>query len=503
MKKYSILLLFALAWTACSDFLEPKSQTEYVPRTISALNELLIGEAYLNPATQNSAFFAYNEILSDDWACTVEDVSYTGNQNNYIIYKPLFGWHPDMFRLLDSNNRYNFNVWRDCYKLILGCNAVLDYLEEMDGSVEEKSYVRAQALALRAFYYFHLVNLFGEPYSHNKDALGVPLKLDSDMKADYPVRASVQMVYRQVVADLEKAEADFMTLRPDAQFVKDGRVTLPMVQLLKARVALFMEDYDTAITYAGKVIDNWGLQLLDLNSVVSNEAVPYYLYTSYDNPEALWLFTSSYDASRFSDEIIHLDAAGKIPRKMFNASESLLASYDADDMRKDFFILKESPTVSNYIACAKIPVNVDYSKLLSEFGRAFRLSEAYLMLVEALYHKGDENAAVNLLEVLRQKRYKNTGGDLYKVPVPSASGEALLNFIKAERRREMCFEGLRWFDLRRWGMDGFSRDWKEEGEVVATFTMEKNDPAFTLPIPFDAIEKNPNLVQNGLSTPKY
>ena len=67
----------------------------------------------------------------------------------------------------------------------------------------------------------------------------------------------------------------------------------------------------------------------------------------------------------------------------------------------------------------------------------------------------------------------------------------------------MCFEGLRWFDLRRWGMESFSREWKEEGIVIATFTLEKNDPAFTLPIPFDAIEKNPNLVQNKLTTPKY
>jgi hypothetical protein len=67
----------------------------------------------------------------------------------------------------------------------------------------------------------------------------------------------------------------------------------------------------------------------------------------------------------------------------------------------------------------------------------------------------------------------------------------------------MCFEGLRWYDLRRWGMNSFSREWKEEGVVVATFTMEKNDPAFTLPIPFDVIDLNPNLIQNKLSTAKY
>ena len=67
----------------------------------------------------------------------------------------------------------------------------------------------------------------------------------------------------------------------------------------------------------------------------------------------------------------------------------------------------------------------------------------------------------------------------------------------------MCFDGLRWFDLRRWGMESFSHVWKVEGVVEAVFTLEKNDPAFTLPIPFDAIEKNPYLEQNTLASPKY
>ena len=46
MKKLLIVLLAGLA-VACSDFLEPKSQTEYIPREASSLNEMLLGDAYI------------------------------------------------------------------------------------------------------------------------------------------------------------------------------------------------------------------------------------------------------------------------------------------------------------------------------------------------------------------------------------------------------------------------------------------------------------------------
>ena len=124
------------------------------------------------------------------------------------------------------------------------------------------------------------------------------------------------------------------------------------------------------------------------------------------------------------------------------------------------------------------------------------------MLAEAYYHTQQNQEAVNILELLRQRRFKTSSADEYKVPVGQQTGDGLLKFIKNERRREMCYEGLRWFDQRRYGMESFTRIWKEEG-VETVFKMEKNDPAFTLPIPFDAIDKNPNLLQNTLATPKY
>ena len=501
MKNYIYILALLLTLTSCKKFLEPQSQTEYVPRDINSLNELLLGNAYIDPVNQANSYFAYNEIFSDDVSFTAENCINTNNITKYPRYKPYFAWHPNMFKIGSDNNLYP-NVWKSIYQNILGCNSVLDYSDRVSGSTDDKNYVKGQALALRAFYYFQLVNLFGEPYNFNKQALGVPLKLNSNLETELPARATVEEVYKQISLDLDIAEASFLALPKAKQFIKDGRVTLPMIQLMKARVALFTEDYDQVIVSGNKVLNNWGLSLLDLNTFTSTTAAPYYLFSNYKNPEAVWLFGCSFDFNKFSTEFLYLlpTSTGQ-SRRMFSASPDLVNSYVTDDLRKANYILKESTTIPNLSAAGKIPVNTSYSAITSEFGKALRLSEVHLMLAEAYYFKGRTADAVTALETLRKTRFKT--GTQYQVPVASASGTALLAFIKSERRREMCFDGLRWFDQRRWGMESFSRTWKEEGVVVNTFTMEKNDPAFTLPIPFDAIEKNTKLIQNKLSTPKY
>lgn len=502
--KYSIISLVILL-TSCSEFLEPQSQTEYVPRDINSLNELLIGNAYIDPNAQNAYFFLYHEIMSDDVSITSETTNHTNNQAKYSKAKPYFSWHPEMFNLGEENNYY-FSVWKSHYDKILGCNAVLDYADKqsMKGTTTERSFVKGQALTLRAFYYLNLVNLFGEPYNYNKSALGVPLKLTSDMTYEGLKRSTVEQVYAQIVNDLNTAENEFLKLPVEQQFNKEARITLPAIQLLKARVALYMEDFDLCATYSKKVIDNWGLKLLDLNDFVSVAAAPYYQFSSYNNPEALWLYGYSGDFTRMFTEILSLNPnSTSITRRMYNASPALVSSFTSSDLRLKNYVIKESTTINNYMPYGKIPVSVTYSTDFNFFGKALRVSEAYIMLAEAFYHQNKASEAVAVLETLRAKRFAKTSGNDYKVPTTSTSGEALFQFIKEERRREMCFDGLRWFDLRRWGMESFSHVWKVEGVVEAVFTLEKNDPAFTLPIPFDAIEKNPYLEQNTLASPKY
>ena len=99
----------------------------------------------------------------------------------------------------------------------------------------KKNHIKAQSYALRAFYYYMLVNQYGLPYNYNKESLGVPLKLDSKMREEGNIlmkRNTVEEVYRQIVTDLNEAERLFQGLSTSLQYEPNYLVSLPMVQII-------------------------------------------------------------------------------------------------------------------------------------------------------------------------------------------------------------------------------------------------------------------------------
>ena len=218
MKKIHVLIALLL-WgtTSCSDFLEPDSPSEYVPETADALNEMLLGDAYAK-SDNNYFLFPYHNILDDDVEMTNEPITVTQSMTEFAS---LYSWDPNM-----HEEGMAVDVWENYYRFILGCNAALDYLDDVSGSADEKNYVAAQAHALRAFYYFNLVNLFGEPYGHDKNALGVPLKVTSDLTDGYDARNTVGEVYEQILSDLTDAEECFLALPEDKRHPESYRMLL-------------------------------------------------------------------------------------------------------------------------------------------------------------------------------------------------------------------------------------------------------------------------------------
>ena len=60
------------------------------------------------------------------------------------------------------------DLYENVYSQLKGVNATLDGIDEASGSDVEREYVKAEAYGLRGFYYYLLVNLYGEPYNYNK-----------------------------------------------------------------------------------------------------------------------------------------------------------------------------------------------------------------------------------------------------------------------------------------------------------------------------------------------
>lgn len=509
MKNKTLYIGICLLLSACGNFLEPKSKSEFTPKEATSLDELLVGEAYPRPDVRGMNVFL--GMLDDDIACAPYQEEAEGVQNR-TIWHAVYSWQPDVYYKFKENGFESYNLYQTFYSKILGTNAVLDYLDDAQGSADEKNAVQAQALALRGFYYFTLVNLYGAPYSKDKEAPGVPLKLNSGIGDKAMSRNTVEEVYQQILEDLEEAERLYQTLPESDQWKSNYKTSLPMVQLLLSRVHLYMENWDNAATYAGKIINDYSFRLIDLNEIadtIKNGSRTYYNYISYNSPEVIWPYGSIEDVTYMTAQMGKQEEYWPYRQhSMFKASEELLQCYEETpgDLRATRYIVRESP--ESYINGVKYYVPQAFSKfsISSDYrpnsggqycARAFRLSEAYLNLAEAsaMEYKTSGNGqalsnALNALYTLRNYRIESN----QQINITDA--DLLIQFIKNERRREFCFEDHRWFDLRRWGMESIKHVWVGEATGSLTYILEEDDPSYTLPIPPEALEVNKLLIQN-------
>ena len=140
-----------------------------------------------------------------------------------------------------------------------------------------------------------------------------------------------------------------------------------------------------------------------------------------------------------------------------------------------------------------------------------RTSEAYLNLAEAAACGEDEVTARKALNDLRERRIKREAFD--EAEVNALSGEELVRFIREERQRELCLEGHRWFDLRRYKVaEKFPQattinhvvenrvrnetTWTYETIWKRRFTLTPEDPAWVLPLPKVELDKNTGMIDN-------
>ena len=508
IKHILISAIAVLSLSACEDFLEPNSKSEFVPEDAVSLNELLLGEAYQR--NDMSGYNIFLGLLDDDVEATPYQVPAEGF--DATKYTASFTWQPDMFEMMDKAGSGHINMYESYYELILGANAVIDYIPGVIDTEDNINNVKAQAYALRGFYYFNLVNIFGQPYNYKPDALGVPLKLQSGIEAEenYLKRKTVAEVYEQILKDLHTAEETYHLLPEAMQWKKNYRTSLPMVQLMLSRTYLYMENWAKAAKYAKLVMDNPNFKLIDLNDVPTtgtddsgNEIRNYIIFPTYKHSETIWpygnvedMFAWTYHGTNSTNTINN-----KKMHAYFQASEGLINTFDDYDLRLNRYIVKapKNDTELMRMAFGKIYVGTQYylpKHDVGIFGRCLRLSEAYLNYAEAQAMLGGDGVAeaARVLTELREKRFDPE--DDFEVTITDQ--EEMIAFVKDERRKELCFEGHRWFDLRRWGMPEIVHVWHESESKSTVYRLKEKDLMYTVPIPDEALQSNGELVQNEL-----
>lgn len=524
--KYYIYLItifvLLISITGCKKFLSEQSQSELRPASVEDLTAIMAGDGY----PYNNTMLPVLNLLTDDVQCNVGQ-----NQTNFqavaIKGRSAFTWQKTIFEdmLLSTGAGIsgNTNVWQTLYKKISGCNTVLDYLSRVSGIETTKNHLKGEALAMRAYYYFMLVNFFGKPYNAEgadpETSPGVPLKLTMSVTDSLFHRNSVAAVYRQIEADLKEGAA-LMAANGQASGVYKFSQWAAYAML--SRVYLYQEKWDDAITYADKVIAARP-GLTNLNNYKARPTGGYYLYNNgtadnanriYDlslSKEILWMYRPNGTGTGTGlDEVFKATVVPGYSATLnppYAASDALLNLYDRaptkdtaiylGDLRSRVYLIS-----SAYYNAALLAIDFKFTGGSDGVGGAgIRTAEVYLNRAEANIQKflatgnaSFRQAALNDINTLRVNRYDSR--KIYQ-PIAIADGNELLIFYKNERRREFPFDSEhRWFDLRRYGMPALTHTYAETPGSIQTFTLAVGDNRYTLPIPKATLDRNGNLIQN-------
>jgi starch-binding outer membrane protein, SusD/RagB family len=391
------------------------------------------------------------------------------------------------------------NIWNSGYKAIGYANSVLAYVDTIATPELSRSTVRrsfGEARFLRAYIYTRLVQLYGD----------VPLILTPvDDNSLFPKRASKADVYKQIIEDLKYAE-EHLANNYTYNDANGGRATKVAAKALLGYVYLVMAGYP--------MNDNtkWQAAADKLKEIITNKAtygvdiVPVYkdifdVTKKATNKENIFYYkgTSGQTGSFLAYtrmQYWYYQFASIIPTK--DAVDTL---YTFNDARKTTSMARKSGTAIVAITTGtatpivnKFIDNLANSNDNQNDFHAIRYSEVVLMYAEALIEIGGTANLDIALAAINSVRKPHSG-----LPdLTYTTQNDLRQQLRTERRRELAFEGKRYYDLIRWNIfipTMKAHMAKEYAKPIADYDYINAD-RLLLPLPYIDLVANPNLTQN-------
>ena len=370
---------------------------------------------------------------------------------------------------------FALGVWTNAYIAIKNANLIINSSAKVPASANVNQYT-GEAYAIRALSTFELVRNFATPYTAGSTGMGVPIIKDFNQDTT-PARSSIKDVYTQIIADLEKAYSLMTTYRGSSYFSKYS------ARALEARVYQNMGDWTNAQITALDVVTNSGVTLLDSTAYLSYWASPTAQSTTKN--ETLFEVESDAVSNNQFDQIgfIYLATGGGYGDIL--GTPNLDSIYAPTDVRSHL-ILAGTRSGQNGTAyfCEKYinaanTADKDDTKVL-------RLSDIILILAEAYFNAGDYTNADKYLNMVAQKRDKT-------IAPYANTGAQVLEDILVERRKELAFEGSRFWDLMR-----LQRSYTKvvNQNPLQTISVTPSNSQLIFPIPNAEINANPNIKQN-------
>jgi len=479
MKLYKIILATAtiLIASSCSqDFLDTKPLTQKTDITY-----------YTTPAEAQEALVGCYDGLQLDYAdvfsmpvCaeTLSDLCFGGTGAN----------DADDFRMIDEfdkdvapayMNLYNV-TWINCYKTIFRCNMLISRLKQVDWgkNPQQSNVIESEARFIRAFTYFDMVRMFER----------IPLL--SEPSTENIPQSEPDETYSLIVEDLLFA-INNMSAETYSQIAATdyGHVTKWSAEALLARVYLFYTGYygkddllgkvtkADALSYLEDVIANSGHGLIDnfydlwpaaaqYQAVEKGKTIDDNTYAGEDNKEVVfsikYTYTNNYDGNHWiimnGLRLTTWAARGYDTGWGANTvSSEFYNSFDPNDDRKTASIIgikeegikfstSQAKEYTGYYIKKYTPLcTASGTSLAVSLGAAsnqtgqnqdfivIRYSDVLLMAAEL----GSSNA-LSYVNMVRERAHV--------APVSAVNKDVIFN----ERKLELAFEGLRYWDLLRY-----------------------------------------------------
>lgn len=389
---------------------------------------------------------------------------------------------------VNSNLR---DVWNWMFAGVNRASYLLEFKDKTDFTGKEQ--IIAEAHFLRAYYNFELVKWFGP----------IPLKPEGRFVLGDETRiprSSVADVYANIEADLLAAIPELAATAPQI-----GRATKGAAQALLGKAYLFQGKNQQAADVLVEVIESGNYSLSDsfedIFEMIGENGVGAVFEVQYTDGEG-----AGFGCLQCSEGNVAVgfngirNHTGPVYDSGFSfnvPTRAAFEAYEPGDSRRDVSILD----IEAWAAATGATYGVGYEhtgfynrKYIARKGdsnigdqnltnpnnyRAIRYADVLLMAAEALNATNNDERARTYLNMVRRRAFGDQDHDI------SASGDALRDFIRNERRLELMGEGHRFFDIVRQGI---------AADNIDGFQAGKNE---LFPVPFEEIQfSNGNWTQN-------
>lgn len=341
--------------------------------------------------------------------------------------------------------------WSGGYRAIYQCNAILDGLASGPLTAEQQAPLKGEALFIRGYLHFYLLNLYGDiPFINTTDYL-----VNAKVK-----RQPEEQVYNAIIADLEQARELLPETDQSGQYIY---ATKGAANTLLARIYLYRQQWQKSIDAASEVLENSPHTLTDhLSQVFVSNGTG----IIWQLPPITGLTTA--EARTFIFE------TG--PPPLASLQPEFIESFELNDARLSQWIGIVTDGTENWYYPYKYKTRTAGDGP-EEFSVLMRLAEVILIRAEARAHLGDIGGSQSDLNQVR-----NRAG--LEATTASTQNE-LITAVLEERQHEFFTEhGHRWFDLKRTD---------QAAEVLQPIKPNWQNTDLLFPLPQQELLLNPNL----------